>query len=377
MFKPSFLFLSLLLPLATLAALTAGVSCSSPADTVAPPPGPNPCAPDGGRVHAAPPDAGAQVAPDGAGHVTFAVSRYFLGDTERDGTANPSHAWQQYGFDLDGQLSFECDGFDRMCSPRNNAPQRNLGDGDDGIDNGFGKNVLPVFKGVSYDFVDEANQTLATGGPTLLLDLEGLGAGADYAPLTARLYGGAALGGTPAYDGTDAWPVRPEQLMNPLDPGSARIQSGASYVVGNTWVGRFQGDLPIELISFQKHRVRLVVRNPVISMDLDPGRKSATKGTLGGVLVTDVFLAEMRDLAPRLVGAEYCSGATIDSIIAQLMQASDILTDGTQDPAQKCSGISIGLGFEAKRVQLGPVAAPLAPLPPVCPDAGADGGDGG
>jgi hypothetical protein len=37
-----------------------------------------------------------------------------------------------------------------------------------------------------------------------------------------------------------------------------------------------------------------------------------------------------------------------------MVQASDILSDGTQDPTQTGDGISIGLGFNATVVQLGP-----------------------
>jgi hypothetical protein len=52
-------------------------------------------------------------------------------------------------------------------------------------------------------------------------------------------------------------------------------------------------------------------------------------------------------------------------------QASDILQDGTQDPTKTCDGITIGLGFEADAVLLGP-AVPPPPPPIVCPT-----GDGG
>ena len=55
---------------------------------------------------------------------------------------------------------------------------------------------------------------------------------------------------------------------------------------------------------------------------------------------------------------------------AQIAQASDILTDGTQDPTKPCDGISIGLGFDGALVQLGtPVAPPPPPTNP-CGDGG-------
>jgi hypothetical protein len=57
-------------------------------------------------------------------------------------------------------------------------------------------------------------------------------------------------------------------------------------------------------------------------------------------------------------------------------QASDILDDATQDPAQSCSGVSVGLGFEAVPVVIGPVGASEPPPPNPCvDDAGTpDGG---
>jgi hypothetical protein len=47
-------------------------------------------------------------------------------------------------------------------------------------------------------------------------------------------------------------------------------------------------------------------------------------------------------------------------------RASDILSDGTQDPTKECDGISIGVQFEMKEVQLGPVGPP-ADMGNACP----------
>jgi hypothetical protein len=49
-------------------------------------------------------------------------------------------------------------------------------------------------------------------------------------------------------------------------------------------------------------------------------------------------------------------------------QAPDILADATQDPTKTCDAISIGIGFEAVAVQLGPVQ-PMSPPLPACCDA--------
>ena len=57
---------------------------------------------------------------------------------------------------------------------------------------------------------------------------------------------------------------------------------------------------------------------------------------------------------------------TLQSILNQLRQASDIMSDGSQDPAKQCDAISIGLGFTMKSAQLGPVAPPTPPPADPC-----------
>jgi hypothetical protein len=115
-------------------------------------------------------------------------------------------------------------------------------------------------------------------------------------------------------------------------------------------------------------------------MQLDPQRRSATNGTLAGVLAPADIAAEARRLGGN-IDPDVCSGSVvIDSLVTLIQQAADILLDATQDPAKTCDGISIGLGFNAVRAELGPIAAREAPPPSSCPeDAGtdADAGDAG
>ena len=61
----------------------------------------------------------------------------------------------------------------------------------------------------------------------------------------------------------------------------------------------------------------------------------------------------------------YCGSAPLEALLDQIRAASDIMKDGTQDPNMPCDGISIGVGFTAKRVQLGGEAP--APEPPADP----------
>jgi hypothetical protein len=300
-------------------------------------------------LHAEPPLPSTAPAPDGAGHVTFAISKLLVGDRDRDGQQDTEQGWKQYGFDLDNTVSPACppDPFAGLCIPREGAPVALVHtDGDDGIDNAFGKNLLPLLLALDSTFGDA---------------------------LDARVYAGAPLGKTPAYNGADTWPVRPESLNNPADLSSATLAATDTYVVGNTWVGRFHGELTIAFV-WAKQTLHLHINNPVISMDLDAARTGATNGTIAGILDTADLVAEATETALRVDDTLCPTSPTTQSIVAAITQASDILSNGSQDPTLPCDGISVGFGFEAKRVTLGPVAPPEAPLPPVtCVTAPAGG----
>ena len=322
--------------------------------------------PDGGAspTHAEPPAAGTAHAPDGTGHVTFAVSTVMVGDRDRDGVRDTATGWKAYGFDLDGWISGASapDGFRGQCTPRAGASQQNVEtDGDLGIDNAFGKVLLPTILAADPTFPDEIAHGLAGGGTTLLVDLDQLGSGADYTGLTARVYTGAPLGKAPAYDGTDVWPVSPDSLRDPAQIGDALLETTDSYVTGDTWVGHFHGVLTVELPWMGGLTMHLRVTDPVITMALDPARASAEGGTIAGIIATTDLLAEAQAEALQL-DPTLCPGTTtVHSLLGLLEQASDILLDPAGDPAQPCDGISIGLGFSAQRVTLGPIAPAVPP----------------
>lgn len=72
-------------------------------------------------------------------------------------------------------------------------------------------------------------------------------------------------------------------------------------------------------------------------------------------------------------GTVTLAGSAIENIFTQIAQTSDIMQDGTQDPTKTCDGISIGLGFEASVVQLGPMVPAVTMPDPCAGDAGTDG----
>jgi hypothetical protein len=81
------------------------------------------------------------------------------------------------------------------------------------------------------------------------------------------------------------------------------------------------------------------------------------------VLNTEEFVAEVKKVGHLL---DLCGSAVLDNMLTRIRQASDIMTDGSQDPSTTCDGISMGLGFEMTEAQLGDIGA-ANPSGMVCP----------
>ncbi len=304
---------------------------------------------------------------EGAGAV-MAISQLYLGDTKRDGTPDPTSGWKSYGYDLDGRVSTKAS--TGLCKPRaGGSPAAVYPDGDEGRDNSFGKNILPVILGLSSDISVQANEAIANGEFTIMLDMQNLGTASDCNTLVTKLYGGGNLGAVPKFDGTDMWPILPDLLNDPMDPASAKIVFPKSYVVKDTWVSGSKGTVKLQL-SIGGFTIALDINSAVITVDLDADRQGGTNGTIAGVLETESLITEISKVAAAF-DESFCdpNSPTLQSILNQLRQASDIMKDGSQNPAVECDGISIGLGFNAEKVMLGMVAPPGDPPPDPCAPA--------
>ncbi len=321
------------------------------------------------QTGAQPPVAGPADKPgDGAGAV-LAVSKLFLGDTNRDGSANKSGGWKAYGFNLDRKISTK-ESTD-LCKPAGGgAPSAIYPDGDNGIDNSFGKNILPIILGLAPDATSQINDSIAQGSFTIMMNIEKLGAGTEYNPLTTKLYAGGDLGMAPSWNGSDMWPVRPELLQcckspadcacdQPGDIDNSRVAFTTSYVVDNTWVSGSAAPLTLSL-SVAGFALNLTIGSAIIAMKMDGSHASASEGTIAGIINTEDFIEELRKVAGNF-DPGLCEGSTFDGLANQLRAASDIMADGSQDASATCSGISIGLGFNASAVQLGAILPPSEP----------------
>jgi hypothetical protein len=288
----------------------------------------------------------------------FAITKINFGDGN-------SGQWKKLGFNLDGLVS--TGNSTDVCMPNDGGSAGTAyPDGDNGIDNSFGKNLLPTIIGVYPTWPADVNTSIQDGDFNTLLKLYCLPPKGDTSNMTTKLFGGAPLGMTPKFDGTDMWPVAPELLSDPMDPESSTIVFSKSSVTGSLYdSGKDQTFiLTVPVKSSQRSGfIKLTLHAAHVTMKLSADRKSATGGVIGGVLNTDEFVAEVKKI---LWVFGYCDPSVSDAIITQVKQASDIMTNGTQNPNKTCDGISMGLGFEMQEVQIGDVGMP-ATMGMTCP----------
>ncbi len=276
-----------------------------------------------------------------------------------------SGQWKKFGFDLDGKTS--AGDWSGLCQPSSGASAASsFPDGDLGIDNAFGKNLLPVLLSLDPTWASDVNGSLQNGDFTTLLELTCLAPTGDVAVLPSKLFGATSLGAQPKWDGTDKWPVDPSLLSNPTNPESSTLVYPTGSLAGTTFdAGR---NLTLVLAIPLKTGaggawIHLTLHAARLTMSLSADRKSATAGMIGGVLDTEALVAEYEKLGYAL---GICSTSLLGPLVTQVRQASDIMADGTQDPTKTCNGISIGLGFEVQPAQLGGVG-PAVPASASCP----------
>jgi hypothetical protein len=323
-----------------------------------------------------PPQAPGASAPAG-GSTVLAISRLYYGDTDRAGNPSPD-AWKKYGLDIDGKVTSSCS--TDVCTLAGGASNVIQLDGDDGIDNSFGANALPVIETFDVGLPAEGDQSLAAGDSTTLLKLDGAGQGANYASFPGALFR-AAQTQSPRWDGTDVRDVDTLSLVGgSLSQPLASIPAG--YMSERTWVGDASTgtayvDLHFTIGGYPMPPIPIEHVRTVMNVGTDPA--STTSGTLAGVIRTSDAVAWTR-LWVSAAGDSLCAGSAGQGILTQVEQMSDIMADGTNGPGQPCDGISVGLGFDAVAVKLGEaksVQAPPPPAPVACDGGTGAAGDGG
>lgn len=313
--------------------------------------------------------------PDGAGPgdgtgVIFGTTHIYIGTKTRDGQES-ADAWKEFGYDIDGQVTAQ--DFSGHCDPAGGAAPNNVfPDGNDGIDNAFGRVLLPIIKTAAAtsvsDLEAELNGAIAEGSFNIMVNLTDLGSGADYDPISGLLQAGKeGVGNT--------WKAAPEFLEDPTDPLSASVKFPNSYLTENVWVSGDQGTVELN-IAIAGFELSLNIESAVITMELDGAHGGATKGVISGVLDTEALIDQLRSVLGA-VDPSFCEGTAVEGILNQIRQASDIMKDGSQQTGVECNGISIGLGFDATAVTIDGVGTPAEEVPPPCSEGGGGAGGGG
>jgi hypothetical protein len=286
---------------------------------------------------------------DGSG-VMFAVTRFDLGEG--------------HGYDLDAAITRGA--FAGHCqAPPDVSPSDVFEDGEGGVDNAFGKRLLPILSFLEEGPVDPVEDTLGRGSDGLLIHLRDLGAATEYGSISAFAYG------LRTDEAAGPWLLSPHSVAEPaagdieavLASGLTRFSE--SYVSRNEWVGR-GSDGVVELSwLFDGEPLVLRVHRPIVTLELSEAHDGSPRGVLAGVLDVDETTTALRDWLGRS-SHSLCEGGALEGLLRQVEDSADIMKDGTQDPSASCDGISFGVGFQATAVEVTEVGPPRA-LAEACP----------
>lgn len=299
-------------------------------------------------------------APTVAGEpLVLAIEQVFVGDTDRDELLSDA-AWREFGFDLDGWNSNSQLGF--HCKPIGDTKKSDIReDGARGIDNAWGADVV---NGILSTLVANPTEKLRNqreaGQSSWLLRLAALGS----SPSAAGLSGQWSLAeGSRDAQGNLLLPTEDDSYAWHSWDGST-VASSEGYLVDQQIVMRFASPIPIYL-DFGSLKMRFPLQRAVLALEA-PGPAQQRNGTLAGVIATEDLVASALEVAPLLdLRACDSSWPALVGILDSLRGASDILLDGTQDPARDCNAISFGVGLVARPRQLG-ASVPPPVIPSVC-----------
>ncbi len=294
----------------------------------------------------------------------IAISYFFLGNVNLQGEPDPN-AWKSIGYNLDGLLSKPGDTNHCKLQPGAN-PLDVETDGNGGIDNSFGANLMPLMTSEAATPAGTTNGAISDGSSTELFRLDKLTTAPDQNGVTGALYAGANKGSPALFNGTDVWPVTYESVNNG-NLNAPKVKFPNSYVSGGVWVSGSEAQFVLPLMV-QGYTMNLPISQAIFSMQLKGAgtQAAAFNGVIAGVIDIEAFVSELKRIAGSF-DPSLCNGFNFDSIAQQIRAASDIMSDGTNgDPGKTCNAISIGLGFKGSAVKLGAVAPPVPPPPDPC-----------
>jgi hypothetical protein len=228
-----------------------------------------------------------------------------------------SDAWRGLGLDIDDTATTR-DSSD-VCQLAAGAATVTQQDGNGGIDNSFGENLLPILVTVmGSDAPARLNASFVTGGPVNQFEVRGLDVALGDATVTGS-FDGAPFAG--------AWLTGGTVVSGP-SAKEASLLLGAATLTGAETAE----------LTFAITHIQMVAPLTSDGSGVQHGVLSAIMPTAEAVTAVEQFA---RALDPNV------DPSVLQTLDQQVAQASDILVDGTQDPSKPCNGISVGLGFTA------------------------------
>lgn len=279
--------------------------------------------------------------PPSLGGRSFVAQNVYLGDTDLDGGADPN-AWAQFGTDIDGIDTTDAES-SGVCTPVSGASPAVAIDGANGIDNSFGKNVLPVFAQLGASgFSASLDESIATGGPSLMVNLKGLTDDPNQTAtsLDAQLISVVHPDRVPTWTASDLWNVYMSGLVNGTIPSGGKARFATSSITSGVWSSGSFGDVSLTL-AFGTASLDVVVHHASVSFTHSSAH-NATNGIVSGVVKTSELLTSVQIV---LAQSGLCAVST--ELLPQIAAASDIMQYGTNASGETCDGISIGIGFDA------------------------------
>jgi hypothetical protein len=318
----------------------------------------------------------------------FAIHHLYVGDDDPTPsyTADPN-AWKSMGYNLDDKVTTSTS--TNVCTPHMGGSV--VADGNDGIDNAFGSNVIPSLKALIPNLSQTVSEKIIGGSFTVQIDTSGLDD--TMTTQTATALGGQLFPGTTYTGGaapplnaggyftqTDSWPVDPSVLNGGTIASGSKLSFPAAYVTSGTWVSGTPINLAITL-SIKGEALTLTIHHALLSFEYSVvnGQGLAKNGIIAGVLSTAEFIHGLDVVLGGVSNGQYCSLA-MSLFYPKIYNAQDMVVDPTtgdiSNPAgTPCNGISIGMAFDADEIAVpSVVATPTdagAPTPcPGTPDAG-------
>jgi hypothetical protein len=276
---------------------------------------------------------------------TFAVNSILLGETDRGGSPSKD-AWKKYGYNLDGLITNVVDqkapDLEKVCKRFEGAKATIHQDGEQGIDNAVGKEILSFISNFTQAPSKLITDAIKKGDFTLLMTVKGLSDEADQT--NTDLSGTILVGGDygadpPAFDDKTDWPYIAEP----------KVAISGAYINKGEFVNGSEGATVTISLSIGGQVLSLTIRKAIITFKHNPGSKTLENGTIAGLINTDELLTGIASVAGRF-SADLCEGKTLESVKDAIRAAADVMSSGVQDPGANCDAISVGIGFTAKQV---------------------------